>query len=122
MSRKEIARSGAPRAANAILARWPKAAAFVGSAFGACALMFTAGCASMGLSGIEGLPPQPRLESMFVVSTRMGEAGVSSDAVAEEGARFSLQMVSLPPGHEAGVVERPAFGSEDGIDVCRIDA
>jgi esterase/lipase superfamily enzyme len=67
----------------------------------------------MSLSGIEGLPPQPRSESMFVVSTRMGEAGMSSDAVAEEGARFSLQMVSLPPGHEAGVVERPALGSED---------
>jgi esterase/lipase superfamily enzyme len=67
----------------------------------------------MGLSGGEGLPPEPRFLSMFVASTRMGESGASSDAAAQEGTRFSLQMLGVPPGHEAGVVERPDFGSED---------
>src|SRR5256886_7125351 len=51
------------------------------------------------------------LLSMFVVSTRQGESGAPSDTAAD--ARFSLQMVSVPPSHEAGVVERPAYGSED---------
>jgi esterase/lipase superfamily enzyme len=50
---------------------------------------------------------------MFVVSTRSGESGAPSDGAAQEGARFSLQMLSVPPGHEAGVIERPAFGPED---------
>ena len=78
-----------------------------------CAMILAAGCASMGLSGTEGLAPEPRFLSMFVVSTRQGESGASSDTAAEEGTRFSLQMVSVPPSHEAGVIERPAFGSED---------
>jgi esterase/lipase superfamily enzyme len=50
---------------------------------------------------------------MFVVSTRPGESGRPGAAAAPEGARFSLQMLSVPPGHEAGVIERPAFGDED---------
>ena len=66
----------------------------------------------MGLPGSEGLPPEPRLVPMFVVSTRSGESGASSDA-AGGIARFSLQMISVPPSHEAGIVERPAFGSEE---------
>src|ERR1700730_14586093 len=81
--------------------------------FAGCAMILAAGCASMGLSGTEGLAPEPRFLSMFVVSTRQGESGASSDTAAEEGTRFSLQMVSVPPSHEAGVIERPAFGSED---------
>lgn len=78
-----------------------------------CVLLFAAGCASIGMPGVEALPPQPRSLAMFVVSTRPGENGASNAAATEEGARFSLQRVSVPPDHEAGVVERPAFGSED---------
>ena len=111
MSRKVTVRICPPRVDNMYRARWLKTG--VSIAFTGCALLFAAGCASMGLSGTEGLPPQPRFLSMFVVSTRMGESGALSDAAAQEGARFSLQMLSVPPGHEAGVVERPAFGSED---------
>jgi esterase/lipase superfamily enzyme len=77
-----------------------------------CALLFAGGCASMGLPGPDGLPPEPRLLSVFVVSTRSGESGAPGGATAE-GARFSLQMLSVPPGHEAGMIERPAFGPED---------
>ena len=39
--------------------------------------------------------------------------GASSDAAVANGARFSLQMIGVPPGHAPGKVERPAFGSED---------
>jgi esterase/lipase superfamily enzyme len=77
------------------------------------AMMLAAGCASIGLSAGDELAPEPRSLSIFVVSTRKGESGVSSDTAAENGARFSLQMMSVPPGHEPGKVERPAFGSED---------
>ncbi len=77
------------------------------------ALLLAGGCASMGLAGPDGLPPEPRLMSMFVVSTRAGESGVPGDAATQEGARFSLQMMSAPPVHEAGVIEHPAFGPED---------
>ncbi len=78
-----------------------------------CVLLFAAGCASMGMPGVEGLPPQPRSLAMFVVSTRPSDSGASNAAATEDGARFSLQRMSVPPSHEAGVVERPAFGSED---------
>ena len=50
---------------------------------------------------------------MFVVSTRKSESGASSEAAVENGARFSLQVIGVPPGHEPGRVERPTFGSED---------
>src|ERR1700720_1092289 len=55
----------------------------------------------------------PRSVAIFVVSTRKGEAGAASEAAVANGARFSLQMIGVPPGHEPGRVERPAFGSED---------
>ena len=54
----------------------------------------------------------PRSTAIFVVSTRKGEGSASNEAV-EEGARYSLQRIGVPPGHEPGKVERPAFGAED---------
>jgi len=113
MSRKATEHKGPNWADNAFLARWPNAARGVSIVLLGFALLFAAGCASMGLFGSDGLPPQPRYLSMFVVSTRAGESGASIDTAAPEGARFSLQMLGVPPSHEAGVVERPAFGSED---------
>jgi len=76
------------------------------------AMMLAAGCASIGLPGPEDMAVQPRFIAMFVVSTRRSEHGTSSEII-EERARYSLQRVSVPPGHEPGNVERPAFGSED---------
>ena len=75
-------------------------------------MLLLAGCASMGLPGPEESAAEPRSIAMFVVSTRKGEHGAASKSV-EGGARFSLQSVSVPYGHEAGKVERPAFGAED---------
>ncbi|MGH6856641.1 MAG: hypothetical protein ACRECP_03100, partial [Methylocella sp.] len=76
-------------------------------------MILVAGCASIGLSGAGEPAAEPRSISIFVVSTRQGEGGAASEAAVANGARFSLQMIGVPPGHEAGKVERPAFGSED---------
>jgi len=76
------------------------------------ALILAAGCASMGLP-MPGEPAaEPRSVAMFIVSTRKGEHSAANEAV-EEGARFSLQQIGVPPGHQPGKVERPAFGSEN---------
>jgi esterase/lipase superfamily enzyme len=48
---------------------------------------------------------------MFVVSTRGGEGG--SSAATGSGARYSLQMISAPPGHEPGQIELPSLGAPD---------
>jgi hypothetical protein len=77
-----------------------------------CAMMLAAGCASIGLLGEGELAAQPRSIAMFVVSTRKGEQDASNEAV-ENGARYSLRRIGVPPGHEPGKVERPSFGSEN---------
>ena len=78
-----------------------------------CALILVPGCASIGLSGAGEPAAEPRSVPVFVASTRKGERGVASEAAVANGARFSLQMIGVPPGHEPGRVERPALGSED---------
>ena len=75
-------------------------------------MILAAGCASMDLPGSGEPAAEPRSIAIFVVSTRKSERGASNEAV-EEGARFSLQRIGVPPDHEPGKVERPAFGSED---------
>lgn len=56
-------------------------------------------------------PPQgdPVRVPLFVASTRRGEASSDKDGKAH----FSLMAISVPPGHRAGAVERPSFGSSD---------
>ncbi len=76
-------------------------------------MLLGGGCASAGLAGLGEPAAEPRSVPIFVVSTRKGESDAASEAAIENGARFSLQMISMPPGHEPGKVERPAFGSED---------
>ncbi len=49
---------------------------------------------------------------MFVASTRTDDRGPNT-VVTPEGMHFSLDMVSVPPGHTAGMIETPAFGSPD---------
>ncbi len=65
-----------------------------------------------GAAGAGEPAAEPRSTAIFVVSTRKGEGSASNEAV-EEGARYSLQRIGVPPGHEPGKVERPAFGAED---------
>lgn len=48
----------------------------------------------------------------FVVSTRQdGPGGV--DHMRSDGAAYSLQILSVPPDHHPGQIERPAFGAAD---------
>ncbi len=49
-----------------------------------------------------------KMVQVFVVSTRKD---AKSDDSAR-GARFSMNSISIPPGHEPGVIERPSITSE----------
>ncbi len=108
-----IARDGREIAGERSLARRPWIARRLCFLAAAYAFVFAGGCASVGLTGISEPSAEPRSVAMFVASTRKGESGAASDEVAGHGARYSLQMVSVPPGHAPGMVERPAFGAED---------
>ncbi|MGH6837386.1 MAG: alpha/beta hydrolase [Methylocella sp.] len=102
-----------PRISRWLPARRPNIARRLCFMAAGCAMILVPGCASIGLSGAGEPAAEPRSVSIFVVSTRKGEGGASSEAAVENGARFSLQLIGVPPGHEPGRVERPAFGSED---------
>jgi esterase/lipase superfamily enzyme len=78
------------------------------------------GCVSDGIVLVEGhvnnavsmvAPPkgEPVRVPLFVASTRRGDGAAEKDG----NAHFSLIAVSVPPGHRAGAVERPSFGSSD---------
>ncbi len=63
---------------------------------------------SNAMSSVSGAPGEPSRVSLFVASTRRGEGG------SDDGrARFSLTAIGVPPGHQAGVVEKPSFGGAD---------
>ncbi len=59
---------------------------------------------------VAGTPQgSPRSVQIFVASTRPD----SQQAVRIGPAHYSLTTISVPPGHEAGAIERPNLGSED---------
>jgi esterase/lipase superfamily enzyme len=63
---------------------------------------------------VSGAPQgSPHPIQIFVASTRKGPLNNSADANPDGTARFSLATISVPPGHETGIVERPSFGSEN---------
>jgi esterase/lipase superfamily enzyme len=73
-----------------------------------------AGCStsSASITGVSALlgssqAEQGRTVRIFVASTRKPASGE-----AVRGPRFNLTAVSVPPGHEPGVIERPSFTSE----------
>ncbi|MEI9916877.1 MAG: alpha/beta fold hydrolase [Methylovirgula sp.] len=70
-----------------------------------------AGCASTtGMMASADAGPHSILT--FVCSTReAGPGGV--DTMRADGPAYSLQILSIPPDHHAGQIERPAFGSPD---------
>ncbi len=55
-------------------------------------------------------PPHSLL--LFVASTRRDE-GAGANEMRPEGMDFSLQILSVPPNHRVGEIERPAFGAPD---------
>ncbi len=78
------------------------------------------GCVGAGLSGMTasavGLGPRATGEAVqipiFVASTRRDDRKDSAGyETPRSNARFSFALVSLPPGHKPGVIERPSFGA-----------
>ena len=73
------------------------------------------GCASgradgFGMSAFSGKAQSAQNSvMMFVASTRKGERDGMSGS--EGGARFSLQTISVPAGHQPGEIEQPSFGA-----------
>jgi esterase/lipase superfamily enzyme len=60
-------------------------------------------------------PKRPSLPvPIFVASTR---SDTDRAAAGEGGAHFSLDIVSVPPGHRPGIIETPTFGTpQEGRD------
>jgi esterase/lipase superfamily enzyme len=112
LNQSAITRDGRPGVSKPP-ARWPNFTRRLFYMLAGGAFILVPGCASIGLSRLGEPAAEPRSVAVFVVSTRKGEHGASSEAGVANGARFSLQMIGVPPGHEPGKVERPAFGSED---------
>ncbi len=54
-------------------------------------------------------PQAPRHIPIFVVSTRKGK---DTNELAD-ATKFSLQTITVPPGHAAGQIERASFGHDD---------
>ncbi len=80
-----------------------------------------AGCISVGVPDVSGTVGDmfgsspagaPNLISIFVASTRNGENGAANE-MSRDGTHYSLQMISIPPQHKIGEIERPAFGAAD---------
>ncbi|MFZ1078162.1 MAG: alpha/beta fold hydrolase, partial [Methylovirgula sp.] len=54
----------------------------------------------------------PHTHLVFVVSTRKDEAA-GANTMRANGADYSLQILSVPPNHKVGQIERPMFGAAD---------
>ncbi len=84
--------------------------------------MLLAGCVSVGVPDVSDTvasvgdafrpaPPEaPHMVTIFVASTRNGESGAANE-MSRDGTHYSLQMISVPPSHKIGEIERPAFGA-----------
>ncbi len=64
------------------------------------------------MTGFMANADAPRSILTFVVSTRQDGAG-GVDHMRSDGPAYSLQILSVPPDHHPGQIERPAFGSAD---------
>jgi esterase/lipase superfamily enzyme len=81
------------------------------------------GCASMGLSAMSapasfaGLRQEPTVIPMFVASTRRGDKeGSAAYDTPKPTAHFAFELISVPPGHKPGQVERPSWGQANPRD------
>lgn len=72
-------------------------------------MLLFSGCASMGLPEA-GETVAPLSLAMFVISTRADEDAASA---AGSGAQYSLQRISVPPGHVPSQIELPSLGAPD---------
>jgi esterase/lipase superfamily enzyme len=72
---------------------------------------------SSGFSNVGGMiggkPDAPGYSTqVFVASTRRGGDN-STELTPGARARYALDMITVPPGHEAGHIERPSWGAPD---------
>ena len=67
-----------------------------------------------GGSGATG--PTARPVQLFIASTRSGESGAASQAASPDGTHFSLDIMTIPPGHRAGSIEEPMWGAANSRD------
>jgi esterase/lipase superfamily enzyme len=77
--------------------------------------LFLSGCATGSLTDLSFFGAQPgaaHSHLVFVVSTRKDEAAGANE-MRPDGADYSLQILSVPPQHQAGQIERPVFGAAD---------
>ena len=56
-------------------------------------------------------PARPSVVQIFIASTRKGESGPAAQEASTEGTRYALTTLTFPPGHQAGAIERPMWGS-----------
>src|SRR5579863_5479464 len=79
-------------------------------------MLLVSGCATPALTDISFFGGQPgaapHSHLVFVVSTRRDEDAGANEMRAD-GADYSLQILSVPPRHQAGHIERPMFGAAD---------
>ncbi|HLH10835.1 MAG TPA: alpha/beta hydrolase [Methylovirgula sp.] len=81
-------------------------------------LSLLSGCATTSLtdlpSGFFGQSAEaPNHLLAFVVSTRKDEQGPGANEMRADGADYSLQILSVPPHHKIGQIERPMWGAAD---------
>lgn len=76
------------------------------------------GCASMGISAMSATAPgslarrEPTIIPMLVASTRRGDReGSAAYDTPKPTAHFAFELISVPPGHKPGQVERPTWGA-----------
>ncbi len=89
--------------------------------------LILSGCAANALTGISFFGGQPgaapHTHLVFVVSTRKSDAGPGANQMRADGADYSLQILSVPPHHKVGEIERPMFGapdpSKDFVEISR---
>jgi esterase/lipase superfamily enzyme len=53
---------------------------------------------------------------VFVASTRKSEHGAASQILSSDGVHYALDILTIPPDHHAGAIERPMFGAANARD------
>jgi hypothetical protein len=71
---------------------------------------------SMGGMLAHSPPARPSVVQIFIASTRKGESGAAAQQASTEGIRYALTTLTFPPGHKAGEIERPMWGSGNAAD------
>jgi esterase/lipase superfamily enzyme len=81
--------------------------------------LLVSGCAATNITDMSSFSAlfgaqsgAPHSLLVFVVSTRKNEGGGANE-MRPDGADYSLQILSVPPQHRAGEIERPMFGAPD---------